>query len=218
MIIAIDGPSGSGKSTLARTLAKRLGLQVLDTGAMYRAITWLAAEAAVDVADEAALAALVQNAELVMGESVAVNGVNVTTAIRTPRVTGLVSLVAAIPAVRAELVRRQREWAAEHGGGIVEGRDIGTVVFPDATLKVYLDADTAVRAERREVQDDGIESAGSIHATAEALSERDRLDSTRTASPLRAADDAMHIDSASGSPEELAERVLAALRTRGENV
>lgn len=217
MIIAIDGPSGSGKSTLARTLARRLNLQVLDTGAMYRAITWLALDAQADLLDETAVAALAQSADLSMTGGVIVNGVDVTSEIRSPRVTGLVSQVAAIPSVRAELVQRQRAWAVEHEGGIVEGRDIGTVVFPDATVKVYLDATTDVRAERREVQDDGVESAGSVQATAEALVRRDQLDSTRSTSPLRAADDAIRLDSAINSPEELAEQVLEALRARGIN-
>lgn len=218
MIIAIDGPSGSGKSTLARTLAQRLNLQVLDTGAMYRAITWLALDAQADLLDETAVAALAHSAELSMTDGVIVNGVDVTAEIRAPRVTGLVSQVAAIPGVRAELVQRQRAWAVEHEGGIVEGRDIGTVVFPDATVKVYLDATTDVRAERREVQDDGVESAGSVQATAEALVRRDQLDSTRSTSPLRAADDAIRLDSASNSPMELVEQVLEVLRARGINV
>ena len=134
-IIAIDGPAGSGKSTIARRLATRLGLEYLDTGAMYRGVTFAALRRGLDPADDADVARIVADVELEIGQDVVlVDGVDATIEIRGPEVTRAVSLVAANPEVRAELVRRQREWAAERGGGVLEGRDIGTVVFPDAEL------------------------------------------------------------------------------------
>lgn len=149
MIVAIDGPSGAGKSTLARMLAEMLNLAVLDTGAMYRAATWLVIHHGIDPSDEQGVTSLISSADFKIDERVMVNDVDVTDEIRTPLVTSKVSEVSAIPSVRAELVRRQRQWTEARGGGIVEGRDIGTVVFPDATLKIYLTADNAVRAARR---------------------------------------------------------------------
>ncbi|MGB2757047.1 MAG: (d)CMP kinase [Acidimicrobiia bacterium] len=214
MIVAIDGPSGAGKSTLARMLAEMLNLAVLDTGAMYRAATWLVIHHGIDPSDEQGVTSLISSADFKIDERVMVNDVDVTDEIRTPLVTSKVSEVSAIPSVRAELVRRQRQWTEARGGGIVEGRDIGTVVFPDATLKIYLTADNAVRAARREEQDSGQQSAGSVAATAAALAARDHADSSRSTSPLRAAPDAMHIDSGSGTPEQLADSVVEELRRR----
>ncbi len=213
MIIAIDGPSGSGKSTLARALGKALELQVLDTGAMYRAVTWLALEHDVDVNDAAALASLAARASISYGQIIIAEGTDITQAIRAPRITSAVSTVAAIPSVREELVQQQREWVRTHGGGIVEGRDIGTVVFPNADLKIFLVADEQLRAQRRSDQDDGAQASGTVEETAAALAQRDAVDSTRSVSPLRPAEDAIHIDSATGTPEELVERICALLTT-----
>ena len=149
-VIAIDGPAGSGKSTVARRLAVRLGLDYLDTGAMYRAVTFAALRRGIDPADTGPVADLARVVDLdVTTDHVRVDGVDATIEIRGPEVSRAVSLVAANPEVRAELVRRQREWAYERSGGVMEGRDIGTVVFPDAMLKVYLNARPEVRAERR---------------------------------------------------------------------
>ncbi|HRW39204.1 MAG TPA: (d)CMP kinase, partial [Aquihabitans sp.] len=149
-VIAIDGPAGSGKSTVGRRLAEHLGLDYLDTGAMYRGVTFAALRRGIDPADAADVARLAEAVELdVTGGIVLVDGVDATIEIRGPEVTRAVSLVAANPAVRTEMVRRQRAWAAQHGGGVLEGRDIGTVVFPDAALKVYLTASPEVRAQRR---------------------------------------------------------------------
>ena len=149
-VVAIDGPAGSGKSTVARSLAERLGLRYLDTGAMYRAVTFAALRRNIDPADGEPVAALARRVDLdVTLEYVRVDGVDATIEIRGPEVTRAVSTVAANADVRSELVARQRDWAAKHGGGVIEGRDIGSVVFPDAELKVYLDARPEVRAARR---------------------------------------------------------------------
>ena len=146
-VIAIDGPAGSGKSTVARALAAYLGLKYLDTGAMYRAVAFAVLRAGGDPEDAEATAAIARRVDLDVGlESVMVDGVDATVEIRGPEVSRAVSVVAANPDVRKELVSRQREWAHRQGGGVLEGRDIGTVVFPDAELKVYLTADAAERA------------------------------------------------------------------------
>jgi cytidylate kinase len=195
-LIAIDGPAGSGKSTVARAVARRLGLAYLDTGAMYRSAAWAALRAGADLADTARVAAIAAEINIDMGSTVSVDGVDVTEAIRQAEVNTAVSIVAAQPAVRAEMVRRQRAWADAHGGsGVVEGRDIGTVVFPDADVKVFLTADPSVRASRREEEAD--------------IDRRDRLDSSRAASPLAKADDAIEIDTSTSSVEQVVDRVLA---------
>ena len=148
-VIAIDGPAGAGKSTIARALAARLGLEYLDTGAMYRAVTFAAMRRGI-IDDAAAVATLACTVVLEVGEhGVLVDGVDATVEVRSPAVTKAVSQVAANSLVRSELVGRQRAWATHRGGGVIEGRDIGSVVFPDATLKLYLTASPRVRAERR---------------------------------------------------------------------
>jgi cytidylate kinase len=189
-VIAIDGPAGSGKSTVARAVADRLGLAYLDTGAMYRAVAFAAIREGVDPADAAPVAELARAMELVVGDAVIVDGVDATIEIRNPEVTRAVSTVAANPEVRTELVLRQREWVGAHGGSVVEGRDIGTVVFPDAAVKVYLTADDRERATRRsqEMRD--------LHydAVAADIARRDHMDSTRPTSPLAVAPDAVRID------------------------
>jgi CMP/dCMP kinase len=190
-VIAIDGPAGSGKSTVARGLARHLGLDYLDTGAMYRAITFAALRRGVDPGDAEPTAEIARTVDLdISTEGVWVDGVDATIEIRGPEVSRAVSLVAANPAVRAELVRRQREWANQRGGGVLEGRDIGTVVFPDADLKVYLTARPDVRAERRAAEITQLD----YETVAADLARRDALDQGRTDSPLRQADDAIEID------------------------
>jgi len=199
-LIAIDGPAGSGKSTVARRLADRLGLEYLDTGAMYRGVAFAALRRGIDPADADDVGRLAEDLELdVSDERVAVDGVDATIEIRGPEVTRAVSIVAANPRVRAELRRRQREWATERGGGVMEGRDIGTVVFPDATLKVYLTATPEVRASRRskEVSDLDYETVAAD------LARRDALDEGRTDSPLAQADDATIIDTSNLSIDEI---------------
>jgi 3-phosphoshikimate 1-carboxyvinyltransferase len=197
-IVAIDGPAGSGKSTVSRAVAGRLGVDRLDTGAMYRAVAWAALERGIDPADAGAVAAVARDADLELdATTVRIDGVEVTGAIRSPEVSRAVSVVAALPEVRSHLVARQRRWAAEHGGGVVEGRDIGTVVFPDATLKVYLTASPEERARRRSDE------------SAEGVARRDEIDSTRSASPLQRADDARLIDTTGRTVDDVVEEVLS---------
>jgi cytidylate kinase len=201
-VIAIDGPAGSGKSTVARQLARHMGLEYLDTGAMYRAVTFAALRRQVDPADADRVAELARVVEMEVEETgVRVDGVDATTEIRGPEVSRAVSVVAANPGVRAELVRRQREWAHKRGGGVMEGRDIGTVVFPDAVLKVYLTARPEVRAERRAAEVTGLD----YETVAADMARRDAYDSGRDTSPLRQADDALEVDTSDLTIDEIVE-------------
>jgi len=189
-VIAIDGPAGSGKSTVAKEVASRLGLDYLDTGAMYRAVAFAAIRRGIDPEDFDRVAELARQVDLEVGDSVKVDGADATIEIRSPEVTRAVSVVAANPAVRTELVARQREWASAHGGGVVEGRDIGTVVFPDADVKVYLTADDRERASRRSKEMLDLQ----YDQVAADIARRDHADSTRAASPLSVAPDAVVLD------------------------
>lgn len=206
-LVAIDGPAGSGKSTVARTVAGRLGAAYLDTGAMYRSVALAALERGVDPTDGEALAKLAGALDIEVGERVLVDGVDATTAIRGPAVTAVVSAVSAHPPVRAEMVRRQRRWAEAHGGGVLEGRDIGSVVFPHADVKVFLTASEEERARRRQRDED----APDVKAVAADISRRDTIDSTRAASPLRPADDAVVIDTTGRTVDEVVDEVLGLL-------
>jgi cytidylate kinase len=197
-LIAIDGPAGAGKSTLSKALSARLGLDRLDTGAMYRAVAWLVLERGIDPTDADAVAELAGAARIEVGPSVVIDGHDVTAAIRTPEVNRAVSVVAANPAVRRRLVERQRVWAAGRDGGVIEGRDIGTVVFPDATLKLFLTASSEERSRRR----GGDESV-------EGVARRDRIDSTRAVSPLAVADNAHVLDTTTRSVDDVVEEVLS---------
>jgi cytidylate kinase len=208
-VVAIDGPSGSGKSTVARTLAAQLGLEYLDTGAMYRAVAFAALQRNIDPADADTVAKLVQDLNLVTdGPNVTVDGVDASVEIRGPEVTRAVSAVAANADVRREMVSRQREWIRTHSGGVVEGRDIGAEVWPDADLKVYLTADLSVRAARRQ-QEIG---ATSQHDVAADLARRDAKDSSREASPLTQAADAVVIDTTGRTVEDIVADLLGRLR------
>lgn len=207
-VIAIDGPAGSGKSTVAKALAARLGLDYLDTGAMYRSVTFAALRRGIDPADADKVARVAADVVIdLASDSVVVDGTDATAAIRGPEVSRAVSIVAANPLVRAEMVRRQREWASARDGGVLEGRDIGTVVFPDAELKVYLTADPAIRAQRRamEVADLDYETVASD------LARRDALDSGREVSPLAEAPDAFTIDTSGRTVEEIIDVIAARL-------
>ena len=200
LLVAIDGPAGSGKSTVSRRLADRLGLERLDTGAMYRAVAWAVLARDLDPEDRGnddTVAALAGSLDLEVGERVVADGVDITEAIRGPEVSAAVSSVAANAAVRAVMVARQRAWVTEHGGGVVEGRDIGSVVLPDADLKLYLTASPEVRAARR--SEEG----------AAAVARRDRLDSTRALSPLEVPDGARVIDTGALGVDEIVEEVVA---------
>ncbi len=195
LIIAVDGPSGSGKSSTARGVAERLGLRYLDTGAMYRAMTWWMLEHGVDVDDADAVAAASAGVTLDVGTdpeapTIRVDGTDVAGPIRGPEVTTAVSAVSAVPRVRALLVQRQRDLIGA-GGIVVEGRDIGSVVAPDADLKVFLVADAEARAARRAAEQGRSAEAAATHAD---LLRRDQLDSSRAASPLQQATDAVVVD------------------------
>ena len=205
-IIAIDGPAGSGKSTVARAVSAKVGIPYLDTGAMYRSVAFAALRSGVDPEDAEQVANLAREMVLVMeiDGTVLVDGVDATIEIRGPEVTRAVSLVAANPEVRSEMRSRQREWANEHGGGVMEGRDIGTVVFPDARLKVYLDASPEIRAARRskEVADLSYESVASD------IARRDALDQSRVHDPLTVSADACVIDTSDLGVDEIVDQIL----------
>jgi cytidylate kinase len=204
-VIAIDGPAGSGKSTVARAVANRLGLDYLDTGAMYRGVAFAALRRGIDPEDAATVARLAHQIDIEVADTVTVDGVDATIEIRGPEVTRAVSAVAANPEVRRELRRRQKEWAANHGGGVIEGRDIGSVVFPDAELKVYLTASDSERAGRRskEVLDLDYDTVAAD------IARRDHADASRSAAPLVVADGAVTLDTTGLTVEEVVDRVLA---------
>ena len=207
-VIAIDGPAGSGKTTIARALADRLGLAYLDTGAMYRAVVFAALRAGIDLQDEVALARTARAMDLQLDRtSCVVDGVDATQAIRGPEVTSAVSVVAAVADVRINLVGRQRNWVAERGGGVVEGRDIGSVVFPDALLKVYLTASPEERARRRAGETGDID----VEVVAADIRRRDAADSGRKVSPLVEADGSVILDTSDLTVDEVVEAIVALL-------
>jgi cytidylate kinase len=203
-VIAIDGPAGSGKSTVAKAVAARLGIAYLDTGAMYRAVAFTAMRRGVDPDDTVLVAKLAMGMSLEVSDTVLVDGVDATIEVRSPEVTRAVSVVAANSEVRRELVRRQREWALQHGGGVVEGRDIGTVVFPEAPVKIYMTASDEERAQRRS------QEMLDMHydEVAADIARRDHVDSTRQDAPLMAASDAIVVDTTTSSVSQVVELVL----------
>ena len=210
-VIAIDGPAGAGKSTIGKALARRMELEYLDTGAMYRAVTAAALRRGVALDDLDAVGQLARGLDLEVGErGVFADGHDVTAEIRGAEVTGAVSRVAANSAVRAELRARQRAWAEQRGGGVVEGRDIGTVVFPDAVLKLYLTASPRVRAERRVA-----EAGGDVDEIEASIAARDRYDSTRADSPLREADGAVLVDTTGHGIDAVLAHILGLLAGGG---
>jgi cytidylate kinase len=211
-VVAIDGPAGSGKSTVARGLAAALGVPTLDTGAMYRAVALAALDAGVDLADADAVAAVARAAriELEAGRT-RLDGNDVSDEIRGPRVTAAVSQVSGHPPVREVLVERQRAWVDQHGGGVVEGRDIGTVVLPDAPLKLFITARDEVRAARRQSDEVAAKRAVEVDAVRSALDQRDRADGTlgRATRPEDAATDAIVVDTSDVSADEVIADLLA---------
>ncbi len=215
LIIAIDGPSGAGKGTIARELAARLQYRHVDTGAMYRAVAWKTLEEGLALQDESAVAALSERARFDLeGGRAAIDGIDVSQAIRTPEIDAAATTVARHPAVRRVLVARQRD-LGRAGGVVMEGRDIGTVVFPDADVKIYLDASPEERARRRANDPAHRSSTGAALAeVATALAERDRSDSTRAVSPLAMAPDAILIETTGLAIESVVERVMAIIEQR----
>jgi len=216
LVVAIDGTSGSGKSSTSRGVAARLGLRYLDTGAMFRAMTWWMLREAVDVTDADAVAARCQEPEILSGTDPAgpgimVDGIDVGVAIRTDEVNAAVSHVSVVPAVRSRLLELQRE-AIGDGGIVVEGRDIGSVVWPQARVKIFLTADPEARATRRAAETGSID----VRATRESLLSRDRIDSGRVTAPLAMADDAVAVDTTGLTLDEVIDRVVALAETAGE--
>jgi cytidylate kinase len=211
-VIAIDGPAGAGKSTVARRVADRLALRQLDTGAMYRAVAWLALHEGVPLEDSEAVADLARAAEIDVGDDVvSVNGHDVTLAIRTPEVNAAVTPVAANRAVRAELVGRQRAWVHANRGGVIEGRDIGSVVFPQAELKLYLTATPAVRANRRAFEM-GLSDDRAVREMEKTIADRDASDRGRTDGPLTIVDGAVIIDTSERDIDDIVDEIVGLLR------
>lgn len=211
--MTIDGPSGVGKSTVSRRVAEELGIAYLDTGATYRAATLAVLQSNVDIDDEDAVLSVIGRRTIDYDErGILIDDQSVAYEVRSDAVTAAVSTVSAHPRVRAEIVDIQRRWVEAHGGdAVVEGRDIGTVVFPDAPIKVYLTASPLVRAERRAT--DSETEGQDIAEIAEKLAARDHADSTRKTSPLRPAEDAVIIDTGEMTIEEVVERIVTLVRS-----
>lgn len=211
-VIAIDGPAGAGKSTVARAVAARTGLPYLDTGAMYRCVALAAVRGNHDIHDNDDIGRVASTVKILIDEGSAhLNGEDVSHLIRGSDISGIVSVIAAHSAVRDAMREQQREWIREHGGGVVEGRDIGTVVFPDAEIKIFLTASPHVRAERRVSQ-----MGGDVAAIAANIAERDHIDSTRADSPLKPAEDSHSVDSSNKSIDEVVNEIVDYF-TRYEN-
>lgn len=216
LVVAVDGPSGSGKSSTSRGVAVRLGLRYLDTGAMFRAMTWWMLRADVEVSDADAVAARCEEPEILsstnpVGPGIMVDGIDVGLAIRSDEVDAAVSHVSVVPAVRTRLLELQRAVIGA-GGIVVEGRDIGSVVWPQAQLKVFLTADPEARATRRAAET----GSPDVPGTRESLLSRDRIDSGRATAPLSMADDAVAVDTTGHTLDEVIDRVVALAETAGE--
>ena len=217
-IVAIDGPVGAGKSTVARAVAQRLRFRYVDTGAMYRSVAWAALQRGISLSDERAVTALAQSLQIDFvtdpeGQRILVDGVDVTDLIRTPQVSDGASVVSVYPGVREAMVAVQRRLGAD-GGVVMEGRDIGTVVFPDAEIKVFLDASLDERARRRFEELRARGAGADLESVRRAEEERDRRDRTRSHSPLRAASDAVVIDSTGIPADKVAARIVQLVQRR----
>lgn len=214
VVIAIDGPSGVGKGTVARAIAAELGYRHVDSGAMYRAVGWKAMQLGIPFDREDDIARIAEQADIdIQATHVSIDSTDVTRAIRTPEIDKAAASVARLPLVRAILVERQRA-LGRNGGIVMEGRDIGTVVFPDATLKLYLDAEAEERARRRASDPAHSGSYTGLSDVASALRERDKIDTTRAASPLYAAADAVVIDTTHAPIAEVVRTVMELVHAR----
>jgi cytidylate kinase len=222
LIIAIDGPSGAGKSTLAKRLARELGFTYMDTGAMYRALALKVLREGVDLTDDAAMARLIESTTVDLRPAngalrVLLDGADVAAEIRTPQVSQMASKASALPAVRTRLLELQREMG-RRGSVVAEGRDIGTVIFPGADVKVFLQASAAERARRRFAELRAAGQAVKLDETLREIEERDRRDSERDLAPLRQAEDAVLIDSSSMDADQVMARVLEHIRMTQEKI
>src|ERR1044071_2878982 len=219
LIIAIDGPSGSGKSTLGRMLARELGLLYIDTGSMYRAVALAVIESTVNASDDVAVGSLAEKIDIDLGGDpdslqVSLNGRNVSERIRDEDVTHVSSIISTIPAVRRAMVKRQRELGVR--GAVLNGRDIGTVVFPNADVKFFLDAAIEERAQRRLAEERAHNSSATYDQTLADITERDRRDTTRVDSPLSTAEDAIVVDSSGMSIDDVFQKMMAIVKERTE--
>lgn len=220
MIISIDGPAASGKSTVAKEVAKRLGYKYIDTGAMYRAVTWKALKEKVDITNEDALVALARSSQINISDlknnhfSITIDGDDVTEAIRSPKVSAAVSTVSKVPGVRAALVKKQRSFADLYPNIVMDGRDIGTVVFPDADVKIFLKASAAERAKRRyrELKEKGHKV--DLAAVERDIVTRDKIDSTRATAPLMKAPDATVIDTTNMTIGQVVQKIIDAIKEK----
>jgi cytidylate kinase len=204
-VIAIDGPAGAGKSTVARQVSTATGLRYLDTGAMYRCVALAVQQSSTDPHDPETVGRIAHDVSVVIERDAAkLNGVDVSQEIRSSEINGIVSIIAAHTPVRDAMREQQRRWIRDHQGGVVEGRDIGTVVFPDAILKVFLTASPEVRAERRVGQ-----TGGDIQAVAASIAERDHLDSTRIDSPLKPSPESVVVDSSNRTIDDVVAEIVA---------
>lgn len=211
-VIAIDGPAGAGKSTVAKLVAVETGLPYLDTGAMYRCVALSVLHSGVDISDAQKVGEIAEQVTIELNGPIALlNGVDVSEDIRQPEINSVVSVIAAHSPVRSAMRLQQQRWIEKQGGGVVEGRDIGTVVFPDAQCKIFLTATPQVRAARRVDQ-----FGGDVDEVAASIAERDRIDSTRTDSPLRPAQDAVIVDSSDKSTTEVVNEIVSIFRSAGE--
>lgn len=207
-VIAIDGPAGAGKSTVAKQVAAATGLPYLDTGAMYRCVAHAIQTRNIDLNDAEAVGMIARTVRIdIDGERASLDGVDVSAAIRSTSINSIVSVIAAHSPVRDAMRQQQREWVTAHAGGVVEGRDIGTVVFPDAQLKIFLTASPMVRAKRRVEQ-----SGGDLEAVAAAIAERDHIDSSREDSPLRPSEDSHLVDSSDKMIGDVVEEIVGLFR------
>ena len=213
-VLALDGPAGAGKSTVARRTAQRLGVMVLDTGAMYRAITVACLDAGVALSDGGACEEIGARSDVQLLDDgrVLLDGRDVSTEIRTPEVTAAVSVVAAHPGVRSIMVSHQRQWAVQHGAGVVEGRDIGTVVFPDAPIKNFLVASAEERARRRSLDEAAAGRVTDPRSLLADIERRDRADSERAASPLKPAPDAILLDTTGLAIDDVVDQIVQRFR------